>query len=164
MERTRSQGPERNDQLATDHRRGLTMHSIKRLLAVMGTIVALMALAPVASAGTHKGFHLDKTCAEDLSEPLGYICTVQHSDFKWIPAGTDIRYLSQNEDGDVVQASIEIRNGSTNGTCTWSSFVDAICVFSAGTGRLTQFNLEVVVTATEDQSVWFWDGTYWFGN
>jgi len=137
------------------------MRSIKRLLIVTGTIVVLAALAPVASAGSQQGFHLDKTCAEDLSEPLGYICTVQHSDFKWIPAGTDIRYLS--EDGSVVQASIEIRNGSTTGACTWSSDVDAICVFSAGTGRLTQFNLEVVVTASPDQSVWYWDGTYWFG-
>ena len=137
------------------------MHSIKRLLAVIGTIVALMALAPVVSAGSAHDFHLNKTCAEDLSEPLGYICTVQHSDFKWIPAGTDIRYLS--EDGNVVQASIEIRNGSTDGACTWSSDVDAICVFSAGTGRLTQFNLDVVVTYDEDEDVWFWDGTYWFG-
>ena len=159
---TRSQGPGRYDQPATNHWRRLPMHSIKRSLAVMGTIVALMALAPVASAGSHRAFHLDKTCAEDLSEPLGYICTVQHSDFKWIPAGTDIRYLS--EDGNVVQASIEIRNGSTDGACTWSSDVDAICVFSAGTGRLTQFNLEVVVTANADQSVWYWDGTYWFGD
>ncbi|HET7701872.1 MAG TPA: hypothetical protein VFK35_00615 [Candidatus Limnocylindrales bacterium] len=138
------------------------MYSIKQSLAVMGTIVALMALAPVASAGSHRGFHLDKTCAEDLSEPLGYICTVEHSDFRWIPAGTDIRYLSQA--GDVVQASIDIRNGSTAGACTWSSDVDAICVFTAGTGRLTQFNLEVVVTANADQSVWYWDGTYWFGH
>jgi hypothetical protein len=141
-----------------------TRHSIKRLLAVMGTIVALMALAPAASAGSHHGFYLDKTCAEDLSEPLGYICTVEHSDFKWIPAGTDIRYLSQNEDGSVVQARIEIKNGSADGACTWSSLVDAICVFSAGTGRLTQFNLEVVVTANADQSVWYWDGAYWFGD
>lgn len=138
------------------------MHSIKRSLAITSTFVALLVLAPAASAGTHQGFYLDKTCAEDLSEPLGYICTVQHSDFKWIPAGTDIRYLSQA--GNVVQASIEVRNGTTGGACTWSSDVDAICVFGAGTGRLTQFNLEVVVTASADQSVWYWDGAYWFGN
>lgn len=138
------------------------MHSIRRSLAVLGSIVALMAFAPGASAGSHQGFHLDKTCAEDLSEPLGYICTVQHSDFKWIPAGTDIRYLSQV--GNVVQASIEIKNGSTEGACTWSSDVDAICVFGPGTGRLTQFHLEVVVTANADQSIWYWDGTYRFGD
>ena len=140
----------------------MTRTSIRRLLALTGTVVALTALAPVASAGTHKAFHLDKTCAEDLSEPLGYICTVEHSDFKWIPPGTDIRYLS--EAGNVVQASIDIKNGSTSGSCTWSSAVDAVCAFSGGTGRLTQFNLEVVVTASPDQSIWYWDGTYWFGN
>ena len=162
MERTRSQGPEQHDQPATNHRRGLIMHSIKRSPVILGTIVALMALAPVASAGSPRDFHLDKTCAEDLSEPLGYICTVQHSDFKWIPAGTDIRYLSQAD--NVVQASIETEKGSTDGACTWSSDVNAICVFSAGTGRLTQFNLEVVVTANADQSVWYWDGTYRFGH
>ena len=138
------------------------MKSIKRLIGVMGTIVALMALVPVASAGSQHDFHLDKTCGPDPSEPLGYICTVQHSDFKWIPAGTDVRYLSQA--GNVVHASIEIQNGSTHGACTWSGPVDAICVFDAGTGRLTQFNLEVVVTANADVSLWYWDGTYWFGN
>jgi hypothetical protein len=137
------------------------MSSIRRLLAVAGAILALTVLAPVASAGSHQGFHLDKTCAES-SEPLGYICTVQHSDFKWIPAGTDVHYLSQ--DGNVVQAMIEIKNGRTDGACTWSSDVDAICVFDSGTGRLTQFHLEVVVTASADQSVWYWDGAYWFGN
>ena len=137
------------------------MVSLRRLLAVAGTIVALTVLAPVASAGTHKDFHLDKTCAES-SEPLGYICTVQHSDVKWIPAGTDVHYLSQ--DGNVVQAAIEIKNGRTTGACTWSTDVDAVCVFDAGTGRLTQFHLEVAVTANADQSVWYWDGTYWFGN
>jgi hypothetical protein len=141
-----------------------TRRPIRRWLAVMGTLVALMAVAPAASAGTHKGFYLDKTCAEDASEPLGYLCTVENSNFRWIPPGTDIRYLSQNEDGTVVQARIEIKSGTTDGECTWSSFVDAICVFSAGTGRLTQFNLEVVVTASADQSIWYWDGTYWFGD
>jgi hypothetical protein len=137
------------------------MDSIKRLLAVMGTIVALAALAPVASAGSHRAFHLDKTCGPDPSEPLGYVCTVQHSTFKWIPAGTKIHYLSQS--GNVVQATIGVSNGRTNGACTWSSAVDAICVFDAGTGRLTQFNLEVVVSANADVSLWYWDGTYWFG-
>jgi hypothetical protein len=130
----------------------------------MGAIVALTVLAPVASAGTHHAFHLDKTCAEDLSEPLGYVCTVAHSDFRWIPAGNDIHYTSQNAAGDVVQATITIKNGSTNGVCVWSSPVNAVCTFSPGTGRLTQFHLVVDVTANADQSIWYWDGTYWFGS
>ena len=145
-----------------DHGRRLTMHSIKPSLAAIGALVALLVLAPVAAADAHHPFHLDKTCADDPSEPLGYICTVQHSDFKWIPPGTHVRYLSQT--GNVVQARIEIKNGSTDGACTWSSDVDAVCVFHGGTGRLTQFNLDVVVTANADQSIWYWDGSYWFGN
>jgi len=141
------------------------MLSIKRLVTVIGVIVALTALAPVASAGSHQGFHLDKTCSEDLSEPLGFFCTVQHSDFKWIPAGTDIRYAAIPPlDPALVQAAtIEIRNGTTTGVCVWSTPVDAICSFDSGTGRLAQFKLEVVVTASADQSVWYWDGTYSFG-
>ena len=137
------------------------MLSIKRLLAVLATIVALTALAPVTSAGSHKEFHLDKTCGPDASEPLGYVCTVQHSTFKWIPAGTKIHYLSQS--ANIVQATIGVGNGRTNGACTWSSAVDAICVFSAGSGRLTQFNLEVVVSFDAGSSLWSWDGTYRFG-
>lgn len=134
-----------------------------RMLAVTTAIVVLAALAPVASAGSNQAFHLDKTCSEDLSEPLGFFCTVQHSDFPWIPAGTDIHYAAGPAD-NVQIATIEIKNGSTTGACTWSSDVDAICAFGAGTGRLTQFNLAVVVTASADQSVWYWDGNYWFGN
>ena len=134
----------------------------KRMFAVGAAIVALTALAPVALAGSSQAFHLDKTCADDASEPLGYICTVQHSDLEWIPAGTDIRYLSQA--GNVVQAAIETRNGTTSGACTWSSDVDAICVFGSGTGQLTEFHLDVVVTTNVDQSVWYWDGTYSLGN
>ena len=70
-------------------------------------------------AGSHHAFHLDKTCAEDLSEPLGYVCTVVHDDFKWMPAGTEVHYTSQNAAGDVVQATISITNGSTDGVCVW---------------------------------------------
>jgi hypothetical protein len=138
------------------------MHSIRRSLAVAAAIVALAVLAPVAVAGTHREFHLDKTCAGDSTEPLGYVCTIQHSDFRWFPAGTEVHYLSQVD--NVVRVRIAIANGSTDGSCTWSSAVDAICAFSRGTGRLTQFHLDVVVTANADQSVWYWNGTSWFGD
>ena len=139
------------------------MRSLRRLVVVGATIVALAVLVPSASAASPTAFHLDKTCAEDLSEPLGYICTVQHSDFKWFPPGTDVHYTSQNEAGDVVQATIKIKNGSTDGVCVWSSPVNAVCTFSPGSGRLAQFHLVVDVTANADASIWYWDGTYWFG-
>lgn len=139
------------------------MSSVKRALVVLGTIVALTVLAPVASAGSPKDFHLDKTCAADPSEPLGYVCTIQHSDFRWFPAGTEVHYISQNLAGDVVQATIAIKNGRTSGVCVWSSDVNAVCTFSPGSGRLTQFHLRVDVTANADASIWYWDGVYWFG-
>jgi len=137
------------------------MRSVRRLVGVAIAILVLALTVPFASAGTHKGFHLDKTCSGDASEPLGYFCTVAHSDFKWIPAGTDVHYLSQT--GNVVDAAIAIKNGSTAGKCVWSSAVNAVCTFGGGTGRLTQFHLVVVVTANADASVWYWDGEYWFG-
>jgi hypothetical protein len=136
------------------------MFAKRTVIVIAAATLWLAALTP-AAAGSQQSFHLDKTCGPDPSEPLGYVCTVQHSDFKWIPAGTKVHYLSQA--GNVVQARIEIRNGRTDGACTWSSAVDAICVFGTGTGRLTQFNLEVVVTANADVSVWYWDGTYSLG-
>lgn len=137
------------------------MHSIKRLFVFVAAIAALTLAVSPAAAASSKSFYLDKSCANDASEPLGYVCTVAHSSFKWIPAGTDIHYVSQT--GNVVQAAIWIGNGSTHGACTWSSEVDAVCVFDHGTGRLTQFHLEVVVTASADQSIWYWNGAYSFG-
>ena len=144
----------------------MTSHSIGarfRLVAVICLATAALAVAPSVSAASPKAFHLDKTCAGDVSEPLGYVCTIQHSDFKWFPAGTKVHYTSQNQAGDVVQATITIKNGSTNGVCVWSSPVNAVCTFSPGTGRLTQFHLVVDVTANADVSIWYWDGTYRFG-
>jgi len=142
------------------------MHAIKRLLLVGATVIALVAAAPSVSAGSHKDFHLDKTCAEDPSEPLGFFCTVQHSDFKWIPPDTEVHYeaIPPNDPLWVQAATIKVGNGSTTGVCVWSTLIDAVCTFSGGSGRLTQFHLEVVVTANADQSVWFWSGTYWFGH
>ena len=139
------------------------MRSVRSFAAVAATVLALTVLVPSASAASPKAFHLDKTCAANSSEPLGYVCTVQHSDFKWFPAGTEVHYTSQNQAGDVVQATIPIKNGSTNGACVWSTPVNAVCTFSPGSGRLTQFHLVVVVTANADQSIWYWDGTSWFG-
>ncbi|OGO58895.1 MAG: hypothetical protein A2V85_12145 [Chloroflexi bacterium RBG_16_72_14] len=141
------------------------MHGIKRLFLVAATVAALtLALAPAAAASS-KSFYLDKTCAEDASEPLGFVCTVTHSSFKWIPPGTDIHYAAIPPlDPLVVQAAtIRIKNGSTTGACVWSSDVDAVCTFDRGTGRLTEFHLVVVVTASEDLSIWYWNGDYSFG-
>jgi hypothetical protein len=134
-----------------------------RLVITAAAIVALGVMVPSVSAASSRAFHLDKTCAPDASEPLGFVCTIQHADFKWFPAGTKVHYTSQNAAGDVVQATIAIKNGSTDGECVWSSPVNAVCTFGPGTGRLSQFHLVVDVTANADVSIWYWDGSYWLG-
>ena len=160
-------GAHRRGQLAALTWKDPELQSIKRLFVVAATTAALaLAILPAAAAASAKGFHLDKTCAEDASEPLGFFCTVAHSDFKWIPAGTDIRYaaIPPLDPNLVHAATIAISNGSTSGVCVWSDPVDAICTFDSGTGRLTDFHLVVVVTANADQSIWYWDGSYRFGD
>ena len=112
---------------------------------------------------SHDNFYLDKTCgasSDPVADPLGYVCTVQHSSFKLFPPGTKVHYLSQT--GNVVQATIRIPHGSTSGACVWSSDFDAVCTFKHGTGRLAHFHLRVVVSANADGSVWYWAGTYKF--
>ena len=133
------------------------MRSVRRLLVVAATVVALTILVPSASAASHKAFYLDKTCSSDV------LCTVQVSDFKAIPQGTDISYAPGPASG-LVYATIVVKNGSTTGVCDWNQpgpVVLAKCTFDTGTGRLTQFHLAVDVTF--DGSDWFWNGWYWFG-
>jgi hypothetical protein len=112
---------------------------------------------------SHDDFYLDKTCgasSDAVADPLGYVCEIQHSSFKWFPAGTLVHYVSKT--GNVVQAVIKIPGGKTTGACVWSSDVDAICTFKHGTGRLAGFRLRAVVTANSDASVWYWNGDYRF--
>jgi hypothetical protein len=133
------------------------MRSVRRLLVVGATVALLAILVPSASAASQKAFHLSKTCESN------FLCTVQSSDFKAIPAGTDITYL-YGADPTLAYPTITIRNGSTTGVCDWAQpgpVVLAKCTFGTGTGRLAAFHLAVDVTF--DGSTWFWDGTYWFG-
>lgn len=135
------------------------MRSVRRLMVVAATILAFSVLAPSVSAASPKAFHLEKTCASD------FLCTVQWSSFKAIPAVTDITYAYDSSTPTLAFPTIEVRNGSTTGVCDWDQPGDtvlAICTFGTGTGRLTQFHL--VVDVTFDGTTWFWDGTYWFGN
>lgn len=112
------------------------------------------------SAASPKAFHLNKTCVSSS------LCTIVSSDFKAIPAGTDITYTVTGDGSNgLAYPTIVVRNGSTTGVCNWNQPpgpVLAKCTFGTGTGRLTQFHLAVDVTS--DGTYWFWDGTYWFGN
>jgi hypothetical protein len=134
------------------------MKSIRKLLAVTTAIVVLGVLVSAASAASQKPFHLEKVCE-------GTVCVVTASDFEAIPPGTEINY--SGPDADHLVAVLTIKNGSATGQCAIGSIfgtpsAPGTCVFAAGTGRLTQFHLDVEVTF--DGTLWYWDGVYWFGN
>jgi hypothetical protein len=140
------------------------MRPIRRLLVVGATIAAFSILAPSVVASS-KNFYLDKTC------PNNFLCIVQSSSFKAIPAGTHITYTYNGDGSDgLAYPTITVRNGSTTGVCDWNQpgpVVLAKCSFDGGAGRLTGFHLRVDVSVTGDPnsptSVWHWIGTYWFG-
>lgn len=133
------------------------MRSVWSLAVVVLTAVLIVSvLSSSASASSIKPFHLMKTCVSNV------LCTVVSSSFKAISSGTNITYV--NAPGGIAYPTIVIRNGSTTGICNWNQPpgpVLAKCTFGTGTGRLSQFHLEVDVTF--NGTYWFWDGTYWFG-
>jgi hypothetical protein len=135
------------------------MRSVRRLMLVAAAVLAFSALAPAVSAGSHKAFHLEKTCVSNV------LCTVRSDTFKAIPGGTDVTYVWDTARPWLAYPTIVVRNGSTTGVCDWDQpgpTVLAKCTFGTGTGRLTQFHLTVDVSVDAD-SVWHWDGWYWFG-
>jgi hypothetical protein len=130
-----------------------------RGLLVIGATLALLALAPVATASTAKPFHIAKDC--DV-----LTCVITSSTYRGIPAGSVINY-TENTDGSLT-AVVSVAHGSATGRCVLDPVfgdpsLPGTCVFSAGTGTLTQFHLDVAVT-TADFATWFWDGTYWMGS
>jgi hypothetical protein len=134
------------------------MRTLRKLLAVSAAIVALGVLVPAASAGTQKPFHLEKVCE-------GTRCVITASDFKAIPAGSEINYTGP--DFDHLVPVLSIKNGTATGNCAIGSIfgtpsAPGTCTLTSGTGRLTQFNLDVDVTF--DGTLWYWDGWYSFGN
>ena len=135
------------------------MQSIRKLLAVSTAILAFGVLVPAASAASQKPFHLEKVCDTATH------CVVTASNFKPIPAGSEINYTGP--DADHLVPVLTIKNGSATGQCAIGSIfavpsTPGTCLFTAGTGRLTQFHLDAAVTFNGTH--WFWDGWYWFGN
>jgi hypothetical protein len=127
--------------------------------AVPGVAVNNMSDAAALAFAGQKTFHLVKVCDTATH------CVVTSSSFNAIPVGTEINY--SGPDVDHLVAIFDIKNGSATGQCAIGSIFGApslpgTCRFDAGTGRLTQFHLDVAVTF--DGSNWFWDGTYWFGS
>ncbi len=80
---------------------------------------------------------------------MGLVREVTASDFAPIPPGTMITYTG-TPPNDLVPL-LTIKNGTATGQCAIGSIfgdpsVPGTCVFAEGTGRLTQFHLDVEVT------------------
>ena len=142
------------------------MRSIRRLVVVTATILTISACTAAPSAAAHKPFHLDKTCV------AGVGCTIVSSDIDAIPVGTLVKYTPIG-DGSTRQqnATFVVGNSSASGFCDFNHDrkpLAAQCTFLSGTGALKGFHLIADVTLTGDgkgpDSVWHWDGTYWFGD
>jgi hypothetical protein len=134
------------------------MRSVRSLILI-GTIVGVAALAPIASASIAKPFHATKDCAN-------LTCVITSSSYRGIPAGTVINYTG-NADGSLTSV-ITVAQGTATGRCVLAPiFGDpsspGSCVFASGTGSLNQFHLNVAVD-TVDFVTWTWDGTYAFGS
>lgn len=133
------------------------MRSVRSLFLTGIAIVALAIVAPAAAASTAKPFHVTKDCAN-------FICVITSSTYKGIPADSVINYV-RNPDGTLT-ATITGAHGTATGRCNLSNIFTGSgpgsCVFSSGTGSLTQFHLDVDVTTTNFVT-WYWDGTYWMG-
>jgi hypothetical protein len=135
-------------------------------MVVAATILAISACTAAPSAAAHKAFHLDKTCV------AGVGCTIVASDLDLIPVGTLVKYTVIG-DGSTRQqnATFTVGNSSASGFCDFNHDqkpLAAVCIFLSGTGTLKGFHLEADVTLTGDgktpDSVWHWNGTYWFGD
>jgi hypothetical protein len=131
------------------------MRSVRALILI-GTLLALTAVAPVASASTAKPFHAVKDCAN-------FTCVITSSTYMRIPEGTVIHY-TMNTDGSLTSV-ITVAHGTATGRCDLSTLPSSPgrCVFASGTGSLRQFHMTVDV-GTADGITWTWDGTYTFGS
>jgi hypothetical protein len=136
------------------------MRSVRSGLLIVGAVLALALAAAPASASSAKPFHVAKDCD-------GLRCVVTSSTYKGVPVDSVINY-TENTDGTLT-AVISGKNGTATGRCDLAPIfgdpsAPGSCIFSSGTGALTQFHLDVDVTVTSADFVsWAWDGSYWFG-
>ncbi len=149
------------------------MRSIRRLIVVAGTIVALTLLVPSVSASSPLGeVHLTKTCPT-FSGQVGDICTVQTAPSGPIPVGTVATYNGPLFAPAVSSAVIlTTPNGSTaTGHCTliWRPELSGddgfgTCTFTSGTGSLAGFHANLKITDHPDTLITNWDGIYFFAS
>jgi hypothetical protein len=120
--------------------------------------ISMLAAAPRSGA-----LHVTKECSGYDGGP-GSFCMITDSNVNAIEVDSKILYLQPDQlftaaGSDVVLIPPGPGNNAAHGNC---SLAAGVCTFSGGTGKFTSFQARVDVTANEDFSLWFWNGTYSF--
>jgi hypothetical protein len=97
--------------------------------------------------------------------------TVESSTLDAIPVGSRITYAYSGDGSDrLAYPTINVKGGSTTGTCNWDQPPGAVlakCDFGGRTGRLAGLELAFNVTVDADRddpaAIWHWDGLYGLG-
>ncbi|HEY7667221.1 MAG TPA: hypothetical protein VIE12_03755 [Actinomycetota bacterium] len=142
------------------------MSTARKLLAVAGTIAAIAAAIPTASAGTTlQPLHITKECSEFTGDTPSF-CTITGSDLAAIPVGTKVMYRGPVlTDPNFMSSRVVLRAGHGNrafGYCqTIADPYHGTCTFWRGTGTLDGFHASVDVTYVSGAD-FDWDGAYVF--
>ncbi|MGZ5295581.1 MAG: hypothetical protein ACXWEJ_06885 [Actinomycetota bacterium] len=142
------------------------MSAARKLLAVAGTIVALGAVIPSASAGaTLQPLHITKECS-GFTGQAGSFCTITGSNLTAIPVGTKVFYTGPEiSDPNFLGSRVVAKVGHGNRAFGFCSAIyqpyHGVCTFWRGVGTLHGFHASVDVTLDAD-GVFHWDGTYLF--
>ncbi len=140
------------------------MRSVRRLLAVAGTMLALGAVIPSASAGTAvQTLTITKECSE-YTGTIPSFCTITGSNLSQIPVGTKVFYWGPViADPNFLSSKVVARAGHGNRAIGWCAVIQdpyhGVCTFWRGTGTLSGFHASVDVTL-DSAGVFHWDGTY----
>lgn len=123
-------------------------------------------VAPLSSASPRSGdLHVTKVCpSSTFTGAPGSYCTITSSNVHAIEVDSRIVYLQPDQLGAPVGSDVVLDlpgpgNNKGFGNCSLAS---GVCTFSGGTGKFTWFHASVDVSANDDFSLWFWNGTYSF--
>jgi hypothetical protein len=134
---------------------------MKGTLALLLAIAATGVVATGSSATPRSGaLHVTKECSEYRGN-AGEFCTITSSNIPQIKPGMRVVYLqalgANGLDTDLV---LTRGHGSTaNGHVVLNATTRRV-TFSGGTGAFAGF--EAAVDVSEEDGVWYWDGTYSF--
>src|SRR5262245_18185547 len=142
------------------------MHSVRGLLAVATTILAVGVIAQAPSAADNmKPLNISKECSQYTGDTPSF-CTITESSLDLIPAGTKVLYYGPVfSSPHFSSSSVVLAVGPGNSAVGYCIVYDTAsppvgtCAFHAGSGTLAGFQAILKVTV-DDKQVWHWDGGY----